>query len=102
MTSNYNKDLSHFTDIDLRAELERRNRDRKSKMNERSLEVKAIIDNVNSLLAVVRKHTRSTCLDTSPVNASRCVRCLLLRTKETGWYDKTLKISMIVERDDLR
>jgi hypothetical protein len=78
-------DLTKATDDQLKAELKRREDERKVQERLRlEAHQKIVLDHIDALLSLVPTHGRTSCSDENPCNAynSRCQRCSLLKAKE--------------------
>lgn len=87
--------ITTFTTTELQAELKRREEiARRERLDKHDGHVEAVRDSRDELLRFVTEHSRSSCSDRNPVNASRqCVRCALLELSEDGDFPFYLRFS---------
>lgn len=88
-------DFNEVSDKELRDELTRREaleaeRQRNTENNKRRI----VEQNVGVFLALVPSHSRTSCSDADPVNASRarCTRCLLLHVEAHGFLPDDIRV----------
>lgn len=97
-------DLSKLSDTALERELTRRRLERlQKKRDERQAQNAHIIEHIEALLAVVSKHTKTSCSDESVRNdyAHGCDRCTLLIIRQTGCMDNDYKLLLSLVKDPI-
>lgn len=88
------RDISHISDKELNEELARRKKEAAIAEAARSKAAAELLHaHVDALLAVVPKHSRTSCSDENPSNTDRdCVRCQLLDIQSSGCSDYEISL----------
>jgi hypothetical protein len=85
----------------LQAELEALKSEEKKEEDERREKHAAFcLENIDSLLAIVPQHSRTSCNDQNCCNHDRCrcSRCFLLDAKECNYWDQDYEIELTIRR----
>ena len=81
-----NLNLDQFSDADLKAELKRREDEKKRQiLDQREKNAEFWHSKINHILELVPEHSRTTCSDNDPANEYRCNRCYLLYAQKYDW-----------------
>ena len=91
--------IEMFTDAELEEELARRSEvARLAKEAERAERAKFLDSQIDSIIALIPEHSRTSCSDEDVNNVGRCNRCTALWAKLCGWdpsYDIRITIDSV-------
>lgn len=92
-------EFTDYSDQELKAELKRREEERKQqRWSKQQEEADFWLTHVDSLLALIPEHCRTSCGDTHITNEHRCKRCFLLYAQMTGNWDHERELTISINR----
>lgn len=93
--------LSTVTDDELKRELVRRKEQRyQLALEERTAQVYLWYDKIGALLNLI-DHSKTTCSDANPMNIRSCSRCILLKFKNSGYWDSDYVLDISLRRSPI-